>query len=497
MRRKKRIVKGQKRYFGSKDVRSYDSQTLGSLLQKHDESGSVPFHMPGHKRNEEYTHLHGAQKIDITEIEGFDNLNDASGILLDCEREAASYFGALHTKFLVNGSSGGVLGAIKSVTSKGDKVLVARNCHKCVFNAIELFSLEPIYVYPDYFEEYGFYGSVQPSQVEEALSKEENVKLVVITSPTYEGIISNIKEIADICHTHGALLFVDEAHGAHLGLCKKFCQSARSLGADLVVNSLHKTLPSLTQTALLHVCSDRVDMARVNANCALFQTTSPSYVLMASIDGCVKYLKQNAQEAMSRWSELVDKFRRSLSRAERIRLLDGALLKDARIFAYDKTKLVILTTGAMISGTEITKALRSHYNIELEMASRNYAIAMTGLGDKRESYLDLAKALFEINYMVKQRNGLTNIHLPQVAKKQFNPHEIDTLSCEMVDFEECEGRVCAEYIWAYPPDCPLIVKGEIIDGDFVKYIMRVYEGGVKVSSSMGAFPKGVLCVKQD
>ncbi len=494
MKTKKRFVKGERRTFGSKNVRHYDGETLGMLLFDHDESGRVPFHMPGHKRNDEYTYLHGAQRIDITEIEGFDNLNDANGVLLDCEKNAAEYFGVLRTKFLVNGSSGGVLAGIRSVTQKGDKVLVARNCHKCVFNAIELFSLEPVYVYPDYFEEYGFYGSVQPSVVEEALEKNEGIKLVVITSPTYEGVLSNVKEIADVCHAHGAVLFVDEAHGAHLGLYKKLCQSARTLGADLVVNSLHKTLPSLTQTALLHVCSDRVDIDKVNASCALFQTTSPSYVLMASIDGCVKYLQANAQEAIGKWSELVDKFRRSLSRADRIKLLDGAVLKDSRIFAYDKTKLVILTTGAMISGSELTKALRAHYNIELEMASRNYAIAMTGLGDKRESYLDLAKALFELNYMVKQRNGLTSISLPQVAQKQFNPHQIDTLSCELVDFEACEGRVCAEYIWAYPPGSPLIVKGEMIDSETVKYIMRLYEGGVNVSSSMGKFPKGVLCV---
>ncbi len=497
MRKPKRFVKGNKRVFGSLDVREYDSKTLGALLKEHDESGRVPFHMPGHKRNDEYQHLHGAQKIDVTEIDGFDNLNDAKGILLECEKNAAEYFGALHTKFLVNGSSGGVLGAIKSVTNKGDKVLVARNCHKCVYNAIELFSLEPIYVYPTYFEEYGFYGSVQPSEIEKALEENEGVKLVVITSPTYEGIISDVQSIAEICHRHNAILFVDEAHGAHLGLHKKFQQSARSLGADVVVNSLHKTLPSLTQTALLHVCSDRVDMSKVNASCAIFQTTSPSYVLMASIDGCVKYLQSNGQTALAKWSELIDKFRRSLVRADRIKLLDGAMLKDSRIFAYDKTKLVVLTSGAMISGSELSKALRSHYNIELEMASGNYAIAMTGLGDKRESYLDLAKALFELNYMVKQRNGLTSINQPQSVKKAFNPCQIDTLSCELVDFEACEGRVCAENIWAYPPGCPLVVKGETIDADAVKYIMRLYEGGVNVTSERGAFPKGVLCVKQD
>lgn len=211
-----------------------------------------------------------------------------------------------HARYLVNGSTGGVLAAIRSVCKEGDKILVARNCHKSVFNAVELFGLNPVYVLPTYFEEYGFYGSVYPSSVKKAFEENPDIKLVVVTSPTYEGIISDIKSIAEICREHGAILFVDEAHGAHLGLCKKFHESARTLGADIVVNSLHKTLPSLTQTALLSVCTDRVDTAIVDKNLAVFQTSSPSYVLMASMDGCVRMLKDRANELCSEWSKNID-----------------------------------------------------------------------------------------------------------------------------------------------------------------------------------------------
>lgn len=228
-----------------------------------------------------------------------------------------------HARYLVNGSTGGVLAAIRSVCKEGDKILVARNCHKSVFNAVEVFGLNPVYVLPTYFEEYGFYGSVYPSSVKKAFEENPDIKLVVVTSPTYEGIISDIKSIAEICREHGAILFVDEAHGAHLGLCKKFHESARTLGADIVVNSLHKTLPSLTQTALLSVCTDRVDTAIVDKNLAVFQTSSPSYVLMASMDGCVRMLEDRANELCSEWSKNIDLCKKSLARLKKLALFDA------------------------------------------------------------------------------------------------------------------------------------------------------------------------------
>lgn len=214
------------------------------------------------------------------------------------QERAATLYGAKYTRFLINGSTCGILAGVRAVTKAGDKVLVARNCHKSVFNAIEICSLTPVYVRPTYFEEYGFYGSVDPKDVEKAFDENGDIKLVVITSPTYEGVISDVQKIADICHAHDAILFVDEAHGAHLGLDKRFEESARQLGADMVVNSLHKTLPSLTQTALLHVLTDRVDMKEIDSNLAVFESSSPSYVLMASIDGCVRFLEDDKKRAL-------------------------------------------------------------------------------------------------------------------------------------------------------------------------------------------------------
>ncbi|MBO4381018.1 MAG: aminotransferase class V-fold PLP-dependent enzyme, partial [Clostridia bacterium] len=311
------------------------SSELACELKKVD---TIAFHMPGHKR-QEFDHLFGVEKLDYTEIEGTDNLHDAKGILKNAMEHAADVFSARATRFLVNGSTCGILAGIRAASKRGDAILVARNCHKSVYNAIELLGLVPEYILPEYLEDVGFYGGVEPSKVE-SLLKKTGAKLVVLTSPTYEGVISNIKAIADVCHKNDAILFVDEAHGAHLGF-DGFEESARTLGADIVVNSLHKTLPSLTQTALLHVCSDRVDMKRIDESLAMFETSSPSYVLMSSIDGCVRCVENGREN----WSKSVDKLRASFEDLEHIRLFDG---NDS--FAYDKSKLVFLLGGCSLSG---------------------------------------------------------------------------------------------------------------------------------------------------
>ena len=483
--KKKSIFAGLRKGFCDSGVKKHDEASLADLLFKHDEDKIVPFHMPGHKRAD-FPYLNGAQKIDITEIEGFDNLNDANGIILESEQLAAEVFGAKHARFLVNGSTGGILAAIRTVCDYKDKILVARNCHKSVYNAVEVFGLTPVYVMPTHFEEYGFFGSVNPFDVKKALDENPDIKLVVITSPTYEGIVSDVKSIAEICRKRGVILFVDEAHGAHLGLCKKFQESARNLGADIVVDSLHKTLPSLTQTALLSVCSDKIDVSKLDKNLAIFQSSSPSYVLMSSIDGCVRMLKDEGNDVLLNWSRNIDICKKSLARLNKLALFDPK--KDGRAYAFDKSKLVILCTGAAISGVELKKVLRNVYGIELEMAGVNYAIAMSGAGDSRENFSALENALFAIDDTLCVRNGLTKTLVPILPEKVFNPCETNALSGEYVDFDKSAGRVSLENVWAYPPGSPLIVKGEKIGQDAVKSLTLMYESGVSVSSETRKFP---------
>jgi len=307
-------------------------------------------------------------------------------------------------------------------------------------------------------------------------------------------VISDIKSISAVCKAHGAALFVDEAHGAHLGLNRRFEKSARSLGADAVVNSLHKTLPCLTQTAVLHVCSDKVDVAKLDKNLAVFQTSSPSYVLMASIDGFVRRLESTGREELEMWTDMLEKFRRSIARCKKVRLFDAG--SDGRVFAYDKTKLVFLTVDSAMSGIELARDLRNDYKLEFEMSSVNYALAMTGAGDRFSAFLALSEAIYEIDCNAKERYGLVNISNFDLPKKAFEPHQIDGLNVETVNIDESVGRVCAESVWAYPPGSPLICKGEVIDQDFVKHALYLYECGVNVQSENREFPNRICVVAQ-
>ena len=490
-----KIVKRNKLSYKGKigtDDKTRDSKSLAVMLREYGDEGHVPFHMPGHKRVA-YNQLSGVAGLDITDIEGLDNLNNAKGVLRDAQKKTAMFFGANESRFLTCGTTAGMLAAVRTLSHSGDEVLIARNCHRCVYNAVEICGLHPYYVTPSYFEEYGFYGSVMPADVDKALKEHPNISLVVITSPTYEGIISDIRAIAVICRANGAKLIVDEAHGSHLGLSKKFAQSARTLGADIVINSFHKTLPSLTQTAVLHVCSNRVDIERLDKNLSIFQTSSPSYVLMASLEGCVRYLQGDGAQVIDQWADLIDKFRRSMSRLKHIKLFDGEN-EGGRVYAYDKSKLVFLTVDSALSGLELSRALKNKFKLELEMASANYALAMTGAGDSLNSYLALSEAVYTIDGSVRERNGLVKINVSAVGKKAYEPCQIDLLKTEFVDLEKSLGRVIAENVWAYPPGSPLICKGEVIDAEFVRYALCLYEYGVNVESEHKHFPDNVLVV---
>ncbi len=509
-------------------MKDIDDMTLIDALRLYAREGYVPFHMPGHKRNPKFEYLKGMSDIDVTEIDGFDNLHAASGILKRINDRAAKVFGVRASRMLVGGSTAGILASVRALTRRGDGILIARNCHGSVFNAAEICGLDMRYVLPDMLD-VGFYGSVTPAAVKDALDKSGDVKLVVVTSPTYEGVISDVASIAEVCHSFGARLLVDEAHGAHLGFAT-FEESARHLGADIVVNSLHKTLPSLTQTAILHICAEDIDISAVDEQLAMFETGSPSYPLMASIEGCIGYLEG---VGASEWAKNVAALREELKGLKAFELYDGE-----GAYKFDISKLTFISRCEM-SGTRLMRALSEEYGIELEMAGVNYAIAMCGAGDEAEMYSMLKEALFKLfddevtsksipnkthfesSFPKTSQNestlpNLSNgserkvttvrtprdigegaltpagaLRLPPLPEKVMNACDARERDFRFVPIEEAEGRIAAENIRAYPPGCPLVVKGERIDGATLAALSSLYECGVEVQGSKGAFPQNV------
>lgn len=462
-----------------------DNPSLLDLLREHRKSGPVPFHMPGHKRNEAlapYLAELGAS-LDVTEIPGFDDLHDASGVLMKAMARCARLFGARRSFFLVNGSTAGLLAGIRAATKRGDSILLARNCHKSVYHAVELCGLRPVYLQPAEIPGFGCAGPVTAASVAAALRAHADIRLLVLTSPSYEGVLSDIAAIAALCHEAGVPLFVDEAHGAHLALSPDFPPSALHEGADLVVHSFHKTLPSLTQTAVLHLQSDMVDETELARNLGIFQTSSPSYLLLASLDSCVRLLEAEGPPLFAAWQARLRRFHEETASLQWLDIL-GRRQPDLRL---DPAKLVIGTGRAGLPGPELMGILAAAHGVQLEMALESYAIAMTGLGDTEEMMALLSRALRALDRSYgPPREAPGTPPLPDMA---LLPHEALSAPPMLCAVEEAEGRPSAAYLWAYPPGSPLLVPGEILGDDLIVRAAEMRRAGVRLVATAGDPPR--------
>ena len=367
---------------------------LYDKLQDYSKGDVYPMHMPGHKRNSELLSLDLPFNLDVTEIFGFDDLKDPRGVLLETSSLASQLYGSEQAFLLVNGSTVGVLAGIGAHTSRGDALLATTGCHWSVSNAAELFGLNLSYITPEVDDDTGVPCSVSPQMVRDAFERNRDIKLVVITSPSYEGVVSDIASIADVVHEFGALLFVDSAHGAHLGFSDMFPKSAVSLGADLVVMSLHKTLPALTQCSLLHLCSERADFERTKRMLYILQTSSPSYVLMASIDHCLRLLHSDGKRLFADYEKNLALFYERISGLKSLFVLRKGV---CGFFDFDFGKIVVVTKNASLDGFELMGILRDRYGIELEKAESDYAIGMTSVCDRGFGFDRFADALLEID----------------------------------------------------------------------------------------------------
>ncbi len=472
------------------------TKSLAALLRENGVKGRLPMHMPGHKRNADCAPYLEKLSLreDITEIDGFDNLHGAEGILADSMARAASLWGADRSYFLVNGASGGILAGIRALTRRGDTVLMTRAAHKSVYHAVELCGLKPIFLLPP-IADAGFFGSIPPSEVAEALRVHPEVKLVILTSPTYEGVISDIAAVAEIAHNAGVPLLVDEAHGAHLDLSAHFSGGAVKAGADLVVQSVHKTLPSLTQTAILHVCGSRVDADRLAHQLSVFETSSPSYLLLASIDGCVRAIAENGA-LLADWAEALSHFDSLTHGLRHLQIpYHGADAEgsDAAVFAYDRSKIYVSARGTSADGATLAAALRAR-GIEPEMVTADGVLCMTGAGDTKDSLTALADALCAIDAEIHAESA--SEILPGVPAPPLVLDSEDALASawESVPLTEALGRTAAEYVWAYPPGIPLLIPGEEITEACVRYIRAAGEK-IRLYGTRGALPERIAVVK--
>lgn len=456
-------------------------------LKEYRDSGYYPFHMPGHKRGSplsgEDEVLSAAYGIDITEIDGFDDLHDSQGILKNAQSDAASLYASDETFFLVNGSTCGILSAITAVTNKGDKILVARNCHKSVYHAIYLHELETSYLYPDIISEYDIADAINPEHIERALKEQPEIAAVVITSPTYEGIVADVGLIAKITHKYGKILIVDEAHGAHFGFHKAFPENAVRQGADLVIHSLHKTLPAMTQTALLHVNGSRVNRKRLKRQLRIFQTSSPSYVFMASIDSCMNYMRTDGTKSLDKLLRYRDRFDRKVSGCIHLKIVQVLPTANNCMKVIDPGKIVITIKGCDLTGQQLYQQLCEKYHLQLEMTADNYVLAILTLMDTWEGLERLAEAIIEVDKelvlsceskkqdasFVRKRQNVIE-HPESIMSITQALMLVDEKGCEKIPLSQSAGRVAAEFINLYPPGIPIIVPGEKISKEVTNQV---------------------------
>ncbi|MCI5994529.1 MAG: aminotransferase class I/II-fold pyridoxal phosphate-dependent enzyme [Blautia sp.] len=437
---------------------------LYDRLKEYQQTDMYPFHMPGHKRKKE--DFINPFLIDITEIEGFDNLHHAEEILKEVQERAGLLYGSDETFILVNGSTCGILSAVSACTEAGGKILMARNCHKAVYHAAFLCGLEVVYLYPEREETFGMNGGVLVERVEEILKNDGDIQAVIITSPTYDGVVSDVKKIAETVHTHGIPLIVDEAHGAHFGFHSFFPESSVKLGADLVIHSLHKTLPSLTQTALLHVNGKMVDRERLRMYLQVYQSSSPSYVFMAGIDECIRVLEEQAWDLFEVFRKRLERFYERADNFSKVRLAGKRVAGKSGVYDFDRSKLIISVRGTGINGRSLQKILREKYHLELEMAAGDYALALTSFMDTEEGFERLFIALKEIDDgLTKEKCPDSSCCLDHMVTRNQTVYKIcDAMKgrSREVLLKESEGYVCREFVYLYPPGIPMLVPGEKI-----------------------------------
>lgn len=478
-------------------------ERLYRALEIYSQEDYYPFHMPGHKRNPDTVNTDLPFDRDITEIDGFDNLHHPEGILKKAQETAASVYDTKECYYSVNGSTAALLAAVSATVPRNGQILVARNCHKAVYHALYLRNLIPTYVYPQMDPKWWINGGISSDKVERALAENPEIKAVLLTSPTYDGVVSDIEKIAEIVHRYEIPLIVDEAHGAHFHFSNYFPTSAAELGADLVIQSFHKTLPSMTQTAVLHNCSDRVDSRLIRRFMGIYQSSSPSYILMASMDACMEKMSSDGNEMFREFTKILEKARRRLSECKYIRLVSPEI-GTAGVFDYDRSKLLFSTRYASMTGSELAQILLEKYHIQVEMETEHYVLALAAVGDSGEGFERLCQAIEEINQEEAQKKKeKRETEEPKAGRTAYTSlsqfmsiTEAMESKSEIRKLEESVGRISAEFGYLYPPGIPLIVPGEQITGQFIRN-MRIYmDKGLYLQGLEDYTNKTILVVEQ-
>lgn len=478
-----------------------DDMPILQGLMKYINEGVISFHMPGHKNNRRgFEELNWIQdnlyKIDNTEVSGLDNLHMPEEMILEAQVAAARAFKSSRSYLLVNGSTSGIYSMILGVTSPGDKIIIQRNCHKSVFTACLLGDLEAVYINPCVLEKFNIAVSIKVDDIIKVMDENSDAKAVVLTYPTFYGTCMDLERITGEAHKRNMLVLVDEAHGAHSYFSSKLPRGAMECGADAAVTSLHKTTPALTQTALLN--TGNIKTEGIEFMLRVFQSTSPSYVFMASMDAARHIMEQSGSELIDELLDNINAFKEKIKRLPFYEVLGTEHMKGGSIFSMDPSKIVIKSP---IGGVMLDKILREKYGLQVEMSDINNILALTSIGNDRESFDRLYDALFEIAreyegmpHSFSEGNGKLKAigvenDLTGAAKFEGGISRQAGISMraayyspkKRVKLSEAAGMISSEMASPYPPGIPVLLPGEIITSEIIEGIYFYKNNGIHIN----------------
>jgi arginine decarboxylase len=484
------VVHIQRKEWGKLVNRQQDTP-LFTKLKEHAARNPIPFHIPGHKKGQgmdpEFRHFIGPQAlaIDLINISPLDDLHHPQGMIAEAQRLAAEAFGADHTFFSVQGTSGAIFTMVMSVCTPGDKIIIPRNVHKSVLTAIILAGAFPIFVHPEMDRKLGIAHGVSQQQIKQALQRHPDVKAVLLVNPTYYGVAGNLPKTVELIHQHGIPVLVDEAHGVLGYFHDRLPLSAMEAGADMAATSVHKLGGSLTQSSVLNLRKGRIQPERVQSIISMLTTTSTSYILLSSLDCARRYLATEGQRLIERTLHLADDARTKINQIPGLTCIGREWLDHDALYDLDETKLLIHLSGLNMTGNEAEEWLRQIHHIEVELSDLYHVLCLVTIGDREESLAALIAALQDLSnhFYQPEVNVSAPIHLPAIPELVLSPRAAFYSETISLPLTQAAGRIMAEFIMIYPPGIPILLPGERIKQENIGYIQAHAKAGLSVQGT--------------
>lgn len=464
---------------------------LFDALMEYVNRNTIPFHVPGHKKgngiDEEFKNFMGENpfKIDVTVFKLVDSLHHPTGPIKRAQQLAADAYGSDAAFFSIHGTSGAIQTMIMSVVNSGDKIIIPRNVHKSVTAGIILSGAIPVYMQPELDKTIGIAHGVTSETVEDTLKQNPDAKAVLIINPTYYGVAADIKKISDIVHSYDIPLIVDEAHGPHLGFNDNLPISAMQAGADMCSQSTHKIIGAMTQCSLLHVRSERIDIHRVQQVLSLLQTTSPSYVLMASLDCARRQIALHGKELLSKAIDLSSYARYKINNIPEFYCFGEEIVGNPGVVSLDPTKITITCRDLGITGYDLDMILSNKYHIQMELSDLYNILAVGSFGDTKENMDALISSLKEVSteYYGRGNRKSDFLDIPPIPRQLKIPRDAFNSEKKPVLLKNSIGMISGEFLMAYPPGIPVLCPGEEITKEIVDYVQELKDTGLYVQGT--------------